>query len=112
MISDYFESFHKMNRTSHNGSLSGTYFTYAEGEQFNAGCSTNAQTAAEIASQQGAKVTYTLFLPFDAVLGIGDMVKRDKSGLLLTVTSNPLDMEIPGVSSMKYRVCTAEVAER
>ena len=112
MLSDYFEPFIRMTRHSHADPMTGTQYTYTDGETFLCGCATNAQTPAEVASQQAVKVTYTLFLPDGVLLAVGDLVRRVKTGDLLKVVTNPVDMQIPTVSSMRYSVCTAEVAKQ
>lgn len=110
-LSDFFEPFARMVKTINSDEMVGSYATYAEGEQFMCGCSTNNMNPTDVASQQAVKVTFTLFLPNGIALNVGDRVKRLKTGTVLQIVTNSVDMEIPQVSSMNYSVCTAEVVK-
>lgn len=111
MLADFFEPFHRMVKTAKTDDMVGNYYTYSEGEVIMIGCAVNSNNGIMVASQQGAKVSYSLYLPFGVSLSIGDRVKRDHTGLVLSVLTDPKEMCIPYVSRMRYMVCIAEVAE-
>lgn len=112
MLSDYFEPFTRMIRTSQTDAMTGNQYVYSEGSTFLCGCSTTTRSPVDVASQQSVKVDYTLFLPDGITLAVGDLVKRVKTGDILRIVTNPIDMQIPSVSSMRYSVCTAEVVRQ
>ena len=89
MIDDFFEDFIVMDRVSHADEYAGISYTYEDGARFLAGCAMNNSSPVQAAYRQGAKVTYNIVIPEHVNLSIGQRIKRQKSGLMLTVISNP-----------------------
>ena len=101
-LHDFFEPWHMLDRTTASDDMGGTVSVYKPGAGFAAGCSTVSSVQVQVAYQQGLETIYTVVTDTTNPLRQGDVIRRDRDGLVLQVTSDGGDMTTPMMAKEQY----------
>lgn len=107
LFETFYEDLIMMDKTTISDGMGGFSTEWVEGASFRGAVVTQATTEQRQAEQAIGAVSYQITTQPSAVLNFGDVIKR-ANGSYLKVTSDNSDVETPGVSSFKFRQCTAE----
>lgn len=107
-LHDYYDGWHMLDRTTVSDDMGGTVSVYRPGAAIRAGCSTVSSAEVQVAYRQGLSTIYTIVTDTTVHLTQGDVIRRDRDGLTLRVTSDAADMTTPAVARVQYSQVTAE----
>ena len=108
LIEKAMEPSHIMDKTTSPDGYGGVKTTYVAGAPIDVAYSFDSSTEARVAAQQGANDRFTLFTKRSVILRFQDIVKRDKDGKYVRVTSNGDDNMTPPSASLDLRAVQAE----
>lgn len=108
LLNDAFESFTLMDRRTTPDGYGGVEITWTEGAQIQAAASFNSSVEALTAQAAGATSLYTITTSRAINLQYHDVLKRDRDGKYLRVTSDGDDNFTPKAATLDMRVVQAE----
>lgn len=108
LLDDMMEQFHIMDKTTAPDGYGGVVTKWSEGAAFQGVATFDTSMQARIGDVQGVKSRYTLTTARTVVLQFHDVVKRDRDGKVLRITSDGDDKYTPDSASLDMRQATAE----
>lgn len=108
LLSESFEKFTVMNKTTISDGYGGTTTTYTEGVEIMGAMPFDNSMQVKIAQAMGAKSTYTLTVRKNVELDFHTVLKRDRDGQYFRLTSGTDDHQTPKTAGLNMRQYTAE----
>ncbi|MBP5718701.1 MAG: hypothetical protein J6X53_06960 [Abditibacteriota bacterium] len=97
-----------MERRSRESPEGGYITTWADGAKFKAYPSLDTSMQARVAEMQGEKRIYSVNVPQDVPIHMGDFYRDETNGDYFHVTSNPEEKKTPPMSQLNLKFFTAE----
>ena len=111
LLEDAMEPCTILDKTTQKDGYGGVKTVYVDGAPISAAVVFNSSLQARIASTQGVKDLYTITTKKNVVLRFHDVIRREKDGRILRVTTNGDDNATPASASLDMRVVSAEEYE-
>lgn len=111
MLSDFFEPFCRVKRTSTPNGLGGTVETWENGETFRGGVTHVPGAEISVAGHQALRTVPVLVHEVTVELKQDEYVRRLSDGAVYRVAGNSGDMRAPAVASMQFAQVPVERTE-
>ncbi len=108
LLDDAFEDCVILDKTTQKDGYGGVVTTYVDGAPIEAAIVFDSSLAARTASVQGVKDLYTVTTRRNVVLQFHDVIRRQKDGKILRITTDGKDKETPQGAGLDMRVVNAE----
>lgn len=108
LLDDMMEQFHIMDKVTSDDGYGGVTTEWKEGATFQGVATFDTSMQARAAEKQGVTSMYTVTTSKSVVLQYHDVIKRDRDGKVLRVTSDGDDKYTPASASLDMRQATAE----
>lgn len=108
LLEDAFEECVILDKTTQKDGYGGVVTTYVDGASIQAAIVFDSSLAARTASVQGVKDLYTVTTRRNVVLQFHDVIRRQKDGKVLRITTDGKDKETPQGAGLDMRVVNAE----
>ena len=108
LLTDSFESFIVIDKTTVSDGYGGTTTTYTEGVEIMGAMPWDNSTQVKIAQALGVKSTYTLTVRKNVELDYHTILKRKRDGLYFRLTSGTEDHQTPVSAALNMRQYTVE----
>ena len=109
LLDQAMEACHIMDKTTGPDGYGGVITTYVDGAPISAAFAFDMSTQGRIANVQGATDTCTVTTRKSVVLQAGDVIKRDKDGMMFMITTNGNDYMTPDSADLNSRAVKAKV---
>lgn len=103
MINKFYERFIKIEIFKSSDGQGGFETIPVEVLNFKAGLTSSKSVSKLIGEQYSVLNTYTLLLPLEVELNLGDIVKREENNNFYEVINDPGDYKTPLASSVKFK---------
>lgn len=108
LLDDMMEQFHIMDKVTSDDGYGGVTTEWKEGATFQGVATFDTSMQARAAEKQGVTSMYTVTTSKSVVLQFHDVIKRDRDGKVLRVTSDGDDKYTPASASLDMRQVSAE----
>ena len=108
LLDDMMEQFHIMDKVTSDDGYGGVTTEWKEGATFQGVATFDTSMQARAAEKQGVTSMYTVTTSKSVVLQYHDVIKRDRDGKVLRVTSDGDDKYTPASASLDMRQVSAE----
>ena len=108
LLTEMMEKFHIMDKVTSDDGYGGVTTEWKEGATFQGVATFDTSMQARAAEKQGVTSMYTVTTPKSVVLQYHDVIKRDRDGKVLRVTSDGDDKHTPASANLNMRQVTAE----
>ena len=108
LLDDMMEQFHIMDKVTSDDGYGGVTTEWKEGAAFQGVATFDTSMQARAAEKQGVTSMYTVTTSKSVVLQYHDVIKRDRDGKVLRITSDGDDKYTPTSASLDMRQVTAE----
>ena len=108
LLSQAFEPFYILDKTTAPDGYGGVITTWTEGAEFDAAAVLDASPEARVAESQGIRPVYTITTHRSVILRFGDVVKRDRDDKTFRIKSDGDDKLTPTSATLDMRQVTAE----
>lgn len=108
LLTEMMEKFHIMDKVTSDDGYGGVTTEWKEGAAFQGVATFDTSMQARAAEKQGVTSMYTVTTPKSVVLQYHDVIKRDRDGKVLRITSDGDDKYTPTSASLDMRQATAE----
>ena len=108
LLDDMMEQFHIMDKVTSDDGYGGVTTEWKEGATFQGVATFDSSMQARAAEKQGVTSMYTVTTSKSVVLQYHDVIKRDRDGKVLRVTSDGDDKYTPASAGLNMRQVTAE----
>ena len=108
LLDDMMEQFHIMDKVTSDDGYGGVTTEWKEGATFQGVATFDSSMQARAAEKQGVTSMYTVTTPKSVVLQYHDVIKRDRDGKVLRVTSDGDDKYTPASAGLNMRQVSAE----
>lgn len=111
LLEDAMEPCTILDKTTQKDGYGGVKTVYVDGAPISAAVVFNSSLQARIASTQGVTDLYTITTKKNVILRYHDVIRRDRDGKVLRITTNGDDNATPNSASLDMRVVSAEEYE-
>ena len=108
LLTEMMEKFHIMDKVTSDDGYGGVTTEWKEGATFQGVAPFDTSMQARAAEKQGVTSMYTVTTSKSVVLQFHDVIKRDRDGKVLRVTSDGDDKYTPASASLDMRQAAAE----
>lgn len=108
LLDDMMEQFHIMDKTTAPDGYGGVVTKWSEGAAFQGVATFDTSMQARAAEKQGVTSMYTVTTSKSVVLQFHDVIKRDRDGKVLRITSDGDDKYTPASAGLNMRQVSAE----
>ena len=108
LLDDMMEQFHIMDKVTSDDGYGGVTTEWKEGATFQGVATFDSSMQARAAEKQGVTSMYTVTTPKSVVLQYHDIIKRDRDGKVLRITSDGDDKYTPASAGLNMRQVSAE----
>lgn len=108
LLDDMMEKFHIMDKVTSDDGYGGVTTEWKGGATFQGVATFDSSMQARAAEKQGVTSMYTVTTPKSVVLQFHDVIKRDRDGKVLRITSDGDDKYTPASASLDMRQVSAE----
>ena len=108
LLDDMMEKFHIMDKVTSDDGYGGVTTEWKEGATFQGVATFDSSMQARAAEKQGVTSMYTVTTPKSVVLQYHDVIKRDRDGKVLRITSDGDDKYTPASAGLNMRQVSAE----
>ena len=108
LLDDAFEECTILDKTTVKDGYGGVVTTYVDGAPIQAAIVYDSSLQARTAAVQGVKDLYTITTRRNVVLQYHDVIRRERDGKILRVTTDGKDKETPQGAGLDMRVVNAE----
>ncbi len=108
LLDDMMEQFHIMDKVTSDDGYGGVTTEWKEGATFQGVATFDSSMQARAAEKQGVTSMYTVTTPKSVVLQYHDVIKRDRDGKVLRITSDGDDKYTPASAGLNMRQVSAE----
>ena len=108
LLDDMMEQFHIMDKVTSDDGYGGVTTEWKEGATFQGVATFDTSMQARAAEKQGVTSMYTVTTSKSVVLQYHDVIKRDRDGKVLRVTSDGDDKYTPASAGLNMRQVSAE----
>ena len=108
LLDDMMEQFHIMDKVTSDDGYGGVTTEWKEGATFQGVATFDSSMQARAAEKQGVTSMYTVTTSKSVVLQHHDVIKRDRDGKVLRVTSDGDDKYTPASAGLNMRQVSAE----
>ena len=108
MLTDSFEPFVMIDRTTQPDGYGGFMPAYKEGAAFSAAAAFDTSVEARVAAVQGVTNLYTILTTRAVTLDYHDIIRRESDGKIFRITSDGHDNKTPPGAALDLRQVTAE----
>lgn len=108
LLDDMMEKFHIMDKVTSDDGYGGVTTEWKEGATFQGVATFDTSMQARAAEKQGVTSMYTVTTPKSVVLQYHDVIKRDRDGKVLRITSDGDDKYTPASAGLNMRQVSAE----
>ena len=108
LLDDMMEQFHIMDKVTSDDGYGGVTTEWKEGATFQGVATFDSSMQARAAEKQGVTSMYTVTTSKSVVLQYHDVIKRDRDGKVLRVTSDGDDKYTPASAGLNMRQVSAE----
>lgn len=108
LLDDMMEQFHIMDKVTSDDGYGGVTTEWKEGATFQGVATFDSSMQARAAEKQGVTSMYTVTTSKSVVLQYHDVIKRDRDGKVLRITSDGDDKYTPASAGLNMRQVSAE----
>lgn len=108
LLTEMMEKFHIMDKVTSDDGYGGVTTEWKEGATFQGVATFDTSMQARAAEKQGVTSMYTVTTPKSVVLQFHDVIKRDRDGKVLRITSDGDDKYTPASAGLNMRQVSAE----
>ena len=108
LLDDMMEQFHIMDKVTSDDGYGGVTTEWKEGATFQGVSTFESSMQARAAEKQGVTSMYTVTTSKSVVLQYHDVIKRDRDGKVLRITSDGDDKYTPASAGLNMRQVSAE----
>ena len=108
LLDDMMEQFHIMDKVTSDDGYGGVTTEWKEGATFQGVATFDTSMQARAAEKQGVTSMYTVTTSKSVVLQFHDVIKRDRDGKVLRITSDGDDKYTPASAGLNMRQVSAE----
>ena len=108
LLDDMMEQFHIMDKVTSDDGYGGVTTEWKEGATFQGVATFDTSMQARAAEKQGVTSMYTVTTSKSVVLQYHDVIKRDRDGKVLRITSDGDDKYTPASAGLNMRQVSAE----
>lgn len=108
LLDEMMEPFHIIDKVTTDDGYGGVTTEWKEGATFQGVATFDSSMQARAAEKQGVTSMYTVTTPKSVVLQYHDVIKRDRDGKVLRITSDGDDKYTPASAGLNMRQVSAE----
>ena len=108
LLEDAMESFNIIDKIKVNDGYGGTIDSWSEGIEIKAAAVLDSSDEMRVAMAEGVKASYTITTNKNVNLQYHDVIKRQRDGKILRITSDGDDNYTPAAATLNMRQVTAE----